>query len=95
MKRKDHLAIDKLVFGKEFPEVHKWIDAMFPEYYGFEHWKERHHIEAIEKKFGKDTILFKVAFMHILCDWLNHLEEIVIPSNEKEVIRILDEVGLR
>jgi hypothetical protein len=46
MKHKDHRAIDKLVLGKEFPEVHRFMDQ--PAYrYGPGHRRFRHDARVI------------------------------------------------
>ena len=46
MKHKDHRAIDKLVLGREFPGVHRWMDK--PAYrYGPGHRRFRHDMRAV------------------------------------------------
>jgi len=46
MKHKDHRTIDKLVLGREFPEVHRYLDA--PAYrYGPGHRRFRHDGRAV------------------------------------------------
>ena len=87
MKKEDHILITKLVFGKSYDEVHQWLDECYPKYMGFEHWRERHHKEAIMKQYGKDShILYDVACFHVLCDFLSHLHEWMIPDTEQDVL---------
>ena len=46
MKHKDHRAIDKLVLGKEFPQVHRFMDQ--PAYYlSYGHRRVRHDLRAV------------------------------------------------
>ena len=46
MKHKDHRAIDKLILGQEFPEVHHFMDQ--PAYrYGPGHRRYRHDARAV------------------------------------------------
>lgn len=46
MRHKDHRAIDKLLLGKEFPEVHSFMDA--PAYHvGYGHRKYRHDLRVV------------------------------------------------
>ena len=55
MRREDHLTITEIVFGEKYDAVHKWLDETFPKYLKignpFLHWKERHHVEAIQSKY--------------------------------------------
>jgi len=96
MKHEEHRTISLLVFGNEYPEIHKWIDAKFWEYakvgLSFYHWKERHHKEAIKKKYGEGTEEYKVACLHIVMDWYAHgMKVFKLPENGKEVTELLDE----
>ena len=90
MKHKDHLIVDKAVFGQEYPEVHKWLDEMFPKYRGFSHWKERHHLEAISEKYGTDLTRYNVAILHIITDWISHLSIFALPKNKEAVEELLE-----
>jgi len=94
MQIKKHIQITEIFFDYGYEEVHKWIDELFFKYYGFEHWKHRHHQEAIIKKYGLDSIEYRVACLHILCDWFDHLGVFILPNNEREVIKELDDRGL-
>ncbi len=99
MNIKDHLMIDYILFRKEYEEIHKWIDAKYKDYADkgwnvWEHWKHRHHLKAIEDKYGKDTQEFYVALMHIITDFLSHIGIFKIPKNEKEALEILIDEGL-
>jgi len=88
------MKITKLIFGKEYKEIHKWLDAKYMEYaskgYSYYHWSERHHLESIEKVFSKDTEEYKVACLHIMCDWLVHFKEVILPINKEETIKRLN-----
>ena len=97
MKREDHLKTDHFVWNKEYNDVHKWIDGCFPKYAStnpYMHWLERHHIEAINKKYGEFSIEYNVAYVHILMDVLSHLEMAYVPRTSKEVKTILETEGL-
>jgi len=99
MDRKRHLAVDRAVFGQEFNQVHKWLDALFPKYVKtnpFLHWKERHHLKAVAKKYDEFSIESAVAQLHILCDLLSHfrLPLFHIPEDEHEVLEMLQDLGL-
>jgi len=94
MKFEDHCLITKLIFKEPYEDVHRWIDAMYSKYHGWEHWRERHHLEAIQHKYKNDETRFLVAYVHILCDWLSHLKEIAVPNDEKEVMSRLESKGL-
>jgi len=94
MKKEQHLEITKIIFNKEYTKVHEWLDETAKEYFDkgwnvFEHWKHRHHIQAIKDKYGEGTIEFLVAWLHIICDWISHLNMVEIPLNEEEVVQIL------
>jgi len=93
MRIKDHIAIDNIVFGKGYDEVHEWLDELYPKYreegVPFLHWKERHHYNAIKEKYGEGTIEYKVAYLHIMLDWLTHFGKFLLPLNEEEVIYYL------
>ena len=65
-----HCDESYILFGKEYPEVHKWLDAYFgtPEEQ-FWHRHKRHHEEGIKecvKLFGEDA--GTVARQHIISD---------------------------
>jgi hypothetical protein len=89
MRRSQHLAVDKIVFGEEYDDVHQWLDALFPQYRGFEHWKERHHQAAIEAKYKHDAPRVTVALLHVICDWASHLGTVALPKDAAEVLSIL------
>jgi hypothetical protein len=89
MKTEDHLAIDKIVFGEEFPEVHKWLDELYTESLGFNHWLMRHHLWAIERKYPEGTNGYLVALLHVTVDWLSHLRMFEVPVNSAEVGELL------
>ena len=93
MRRSKHLRIDKVVLGREYADVHQWLDETFPKYMGFEHWKERHHMAAIEEKYKGDTARVTAAMLHVICDWASHLRMVKMPQDEMEVLSVLREVG--
>ncbi len=57
MKLADHEKLDIIMFGKAYPDIHKWLDECFDDYWvggkheGFGsvyyHWGEHHHGHAI------------------------------------------------
>lgn len=95
----DHCAIDRKHLGREFPEVHRWLDAYFKTD-GFLHRRHRHHREGVEivrKLWGVEGA--KAAILHILVD-AGHLPSkedwsrgYVLDSAGKP--DIMDEFGLR
>ena len=94
MHRTKHLTIDRIVLGREYDDVHQWLDETFPKYRGFEHWKERHHIAAIKEKYKADSARLTAAMLHIICDWASHLRMVVIPKDETEVLSVLRDIGV-
>ena len=98
MRREDHLTITEIVFGEKYDAVHKWLDETFPKYLKignpFLHWKERHHIEAIQSKYKEDSVEYGVALLHIITDWMCHLTVFRIPLNEKQVLTELRGFGI-
>lgn len=89
MDRKKHLAIDKILTGKTFNDVHAWLDSSFPKYLGFEHWREHHHMEAIFKKYSEDFEREIIAIMHVHCDLASRGIYPILPPNEEEVLKML------
>jgi len=94
MNHKDHGMVDFSLYRETFPEVHKWLDSIYPEteklgVSQFRHWITRHNIEALKTKYGEQTIEFRVGCMHVLCDWLSHLDRWELPKDEAEVIEKL------
>lgn len=79
-----HEHVDKCVFGRSYPHVHKWIDGTFDGTNGRRHWIARHHIKAIDEHFESD-IEKKVARLHVMVDWLFYYKMFLLPRNELEV----------
>ena len=100
MNHKEHQALDVILLGKRFPDVHRWLDACFKDYaeggkhaeFGtpFYHWIERHHLEALNTKYSSDKKRYDAAVLHILSDWISHLNTVQLPRNRQEVIELLD-----
>ena len=88
--------MDKIVFGKRFPNVHKWVDGCFNGVNGRTHWINRHHEEAINKHFCScgGEILRRVAKLHVIIDWIFYYKVIHLPKNSDEVKRMLREHGV-
>jgi len=85
-----HRIITSLIFGDAHPDVHRLLDELFPKYRGFGYWKERHHSTALEAKYGKGKTEYMVGVVHIICDWLSHLNVLAIPQTSDEVLELLD-----
>jgi len=69
-KLDEHCSESQKTFGKDFAEVHIWLDefAGTPEY-GFRHRRKRHHEAGIRKAveiFGE--VVVPVARQHIVSD---------------------------
>lgn len=95
----DHCLISEIVFGSKCPEVHLWLDETFQTYKGsslslYNHWLAHHHIEGIEKRYKRNSLEWKVACLHVLCDWLAHFSEWNLPSTEQEAIESLSKRGI-
>ena len=96
MNLKEHLEIDYIVFRPTFAEVHRWLDTTYPEteksgVSPFRHWIKRHNVEALKTKYGDQTPEFHAGCLHVLCDWLSHLDVWALPKDEAEVIAKLKE----
>jgi len=99
MRAENHFLITEIIFGYPYKEVHEWIDKKAEEYFKsgqspFNHWKHRHHYKAIEEKYGLKSIELRVALLHVLCDWLSHTGEFIIPEDEFHVLSELHSRGL-
>jgi hypothetical protein len=90
MDHKDHLKIDKVIFGKEFEHVHKWLDSTFPKYANhpvpYMHWLNYHHMEAIREKYGDFTPEFNAAYVHIMCDYVHHFNMAYVPKDMTDTV---------
>ena len=99
MKHEDHLKLDLAILGKEYPEVHRWLDGCYPDYLPggrhfnagslLYHWSERHHDEALVERFGSGPEL-ESARLHVVVDWISHLKCVELPKTREEVVRLLD-----
>jgi len=70
MKHKEHRAIDRLVLGQEFPQVHRWMDQ--PAYRcGPGHRKYRHDMRAVVLMAlrHQDPRAGAAALLHIAADF--------------------------
>lgn len=64
----EHCADCQKLLGREWKEVHRWLDALFKEY-GQDHRRHRHHVEGIEEirnMWGDESAL--AGKIHILVD---------------------------
>lgn len=92
MNRNEHLKVDKFCFNKESNDVHQWLDETYKYYMNtnpYKHWLERHHIEAISKKYGNYTPEYNVAYFHILFDYISHFNVAFVPQDRKEAESML------
>ena len=90
MNHEDHAMVDYIIFRRTFVEVHRWLDATYPEteklgVNQFRHWITRHNVEALKAQYGDQTREFHIGCLHILCDWLSHLNVWALPKDEAEV----------
>ena len=89
--------MDNMLFGKTFPEVHRWLDGTFKKWadsgHPYMHWIERHNTLAIALKFDARSIEFLSARHHVLCDWMSHWGIWLIPENQIEVTEFLKTLG--
>ena len=90
MNRSDHLKIDKAIFGKEYDDVHSWLDSTYPKYakhpIPYLHWIHYHHMEAIKEKYGNFTDEFNAAYTHIMCDFIHHFKMSYVPKDMTDLI---------
>jgi hypothetical protein len=90
--RTDHLWIDRTHLGREFPDVHRWLDELYLLFGGL-HREKRHHREAVEEiraKWGDEAA--KAGELHLLLD-MGH-----IPTKEqweKRTSFTMDAMGRR
>ncbi|MCK9295224.1 MAG: hypothetical protein M0P70_09065 [Desulfobulbaceae bacterium] len=64
----EHCADCRRILGREWPEVHKWLDELSGQYRD-DHRRHRHHAEGIEKVrgiWGNEAAL--AAQVHIIVD---------------------------
>jgi hypothetical protein len=94
LHRKQHVVITYMFFKKGYDEVHAWIDNTYRPNLGYLHWLNRHHIQAIKEKYGEDTVEYKVAFLHIMCDFLSHLGLFIVPKNREDCLNIFKDLGI-
>jgi len=96
MNHEDHAMVDYIIFRHTFIEVHRWLDATYPEteksgVSPFRHWITRHNVEALRIRYGDQTREFYAGCVHIICDWLSRLNVWALPKDEAEVIEKLKE----
>lgn len=94
---KVHEAIDFLIFGRTYPEVHEWIDGAFNGSNGRTHWQYRHHLVAIQEKYPllpEDYEENIVARIHVLVDWLWYYRTFYMPVDAEAVKMKLREFGI-
>lgn len=99
MKLEDHMEITKLIFGKDHAKVHAWLDATFPKWFEssqstFNHWVERHHVEAIAEEYPGDVTRQTVAFFHVICDIASRWGVYFLPENANQLRGFLMGKGL-
>ena len=87
------MLMDFILFQQEHGFVHDWIDASYEKQPGYFHWLEKHHLEAISKKFNKGSEEWLSAYMHILSDWMMHWREPFVPVDRQDVIAKLRYIG--
>lgn len=94
-----HEKIDLEIFGKSFPEVHKWIDGTFNGSNGRVHWLNRHYKMAILEHFSpvntpEKHLLVSVAMIHVMVDWLYYYQRLIFPLTREDVERELRSQGV-
>ncbi len=99
MNHKDHVVIDYTVLRHTFFEVHRWLDATYSEteksgVSQYRHWITRHNVDALKNRYGDQNPEFHAGCLHILCDWLYHLDIWYLPIDEAEVVAKLKEKGV-
>jgi len=98
MDRKGHISLDKILFNKEFNEVHKWLDSTYLKYANTAiphmHWLMYHHKAAIKEKYGSFTLEYNAAYTHILTDFLYHFKMAYVPEDMTDLIDTFISLGV-
>lgn len=89
-----HSEIDCKLTGTLYQNVHAWMDGTFDGTNGRTHWVNRHHLQAINERYPKESIENLIARLHVMVDWLFYYRIICLPKDKWEVIKRLGEVGI-
>jgi len=87
-----HLLADRIVFGKEYENVHRWMDDWGWQHLGFLHRIYRHDARAIEeirRMWGDDAA--KAGELHLWLDWNPGVMLFSMPFYQDEVVSWLRE----
>ena len=100
MDRREHLKIDRIIFGRPFDHVHKWLDSEAvnwseTEHSSYNHWVKHHSIESIDEKYSIEQVENNVAKLHVICDWLFHWGAWILPVNQDSIRKHLREYGIK
>lgn len=92
MRFEDHCRESAFLFGKQFGEVHRWLDEFAgSKEFGMRHRKKRHHLQGIEevrRKWG--DLAASAARQHIISDLLMEgwKESDHFPYDENDYVRM-------
>ena len=92
-----HERIDRLIFGRAYPHVHKWMDSQYKKgEWHHSHWVKHHHMQAINKRFPahQRNLDREAARLHVLVDWLFYFKIVFVPQTGSDVIMKLMEQGV-
>lgn len=92
--RQAHENASKMVLGYKYTIVHRWLDGTFTRRKWRTHRIDRHHLDAINKKFKEGSGQYKAAILHVLCDFMMSFNLICIPKDRNDVKRIFIEHGV-
>jgi hypothetical protein len=92
MKFEDHCKESFALFGKQYSEVHSWLDEFAgSKEYGMRHRRKRHHLKGIEEAralFGDEAA--EAARRHIISDLKDEgwTEKEHFPKDEDDYVRM-------
>ena len=67
LRHRAHRLLDRLVLGREFPDVHRWMDAPY-RWLGPRHRLLRHSVAEVLLKYRGDPYRLASALLHIVAD---------------------------
>jgi len=92
--KKAHENSSIWILGHKYSRVHQWLDGTFTRRKWRTHRLDRHHRDAINKKFKEGSGEWKAANLHVLLDMTLSFGMIYIPKDRKDLERIFIERGI-
>lgn len=92
--RKAHENVSVWVLGHKYTRVHQWLDGTFTRRKWRTHRLDRHHQDAINKKFKKGSGQWKAANLHVILDLAISFGMVYLPKDREDLKRIFMERGI-